>query len=426
MPKIFISYRREETGYPAQHIYEKLVDRFGKDSVVFDVDTIPPGADFRDYINKEVGKCDIMLAIMGNHWIELLEQRTNEPRDFVRIEIQSALDRKIPVVPVFTENAQVPREKDLPPELRDLVYKQAVEVRIGSDYQSQLNRLIDGLKKLFPGSPTVEDFKHVEDKDFDSFPKTVTNIIGMKFVLIPSGRFKMGSGIIPEATARKFSYGNDSVFLFKMEHPHHDVIISRPFQLQATQVSQGQWEKIMGNNPSEYKSWRKNYQKDYPVENVSWNDTQEFIKKLNEMESTSAYRLPSEAEWEYACRAGTTTEFSFGDWIEQLGDYAWFFGNSKKKTHPVGTKKPNQWGLYDMHGNVREWVEDDIHSDYDGAPKDGTPWVDNPRGTHRVIRGGGIHHGEEFCRSAFRDGYQPDVRDNEVGFRLVRSVTFGP
>ena len=119
------------------------------------------------------------------------------------------------------------------------------------------------------------------------------------------------------------------------------------------------------------------------------------------------YRLPSEAEWEYACRAGSETEFCFGDDAKRLGEFAWYSENSESKTHPVGEKKPNAWGLYDMHGNVWEWVEDDWHDSYEGAPDDGSAWIDKPRGSDRVVRGGSWGDVARYCRSAVRSGYAP-------------------
>ena len=234
----------------------------------------------------------------------------------------------------------------------------------------------------------------------------ITNTIGMDFVLIPAGSFKMG--------------GDDN----DIEQPIHKVTISRQFYLQNTQVTQGHWKAVMGHNPSEFiKCGDK-----CPVESVSWDDVQEFIKKLNKKEGGDLYRLPTEAEWEYACRAETTTEFSFGNDKSKLGDYAWFDDNSWDKTHPVATKKPNAWGLYDMHGNVWEWVEDDWHDNYDGAPDDGRAWIDDPRGPHRVLRGGSWYFDPSYCRSAARFGVALGDRDNNLalGFRLARSVALGP
>ena len=180
--------------------------------------------------------------------------------------------------------------------------------------------------------------------------------------------------------------------------------------------------KVMVDNPSEF----KNCGDDYPVENVSWNDAQDFIKKLNEKEKTDKYRLPTEAEWEYACRAGTTTDFFFGDDPSELSEYAWFKDNTNWRTHPVAASKPNPWGLYDMHGNVWEWVEDDWHTNYTGALDDERAWLDEPRGVLRVIRGGSWINGAQRCRSAMRIRFRPECRNDLVGFRLARSVVLSP
>jgi len=234
--------------------------------------------------------------------------------------------------------------------------------------------------------------------------KKFTNTIGMEFILIPAGSFKMGSTI-----------GGENA-------KPHEVNISKSLYLQTTEVSQGQWKKVMGDNPSSFKECGD----DCPVENVSWDDIQRFIGKLNQLEKPKGYRLPSEAEWEYACRAGTTTEYSFGDDSRILGEYAWYLDNSNNKTHRVATRTPNPWGLYDMHGNVGEWVEDEWHGSYQGAPADGRAWVVNPGGSARVVRGGGWINDAQVCRSATRCRLWPGLRGGFVGFRLSRSVSPAP
>ncbi|MBW2737883.1 MAG: SUMF1/EgtB/PvdO family nonheme iron enzyme [Deltaproteobacteria bacterium] len=234
--------------------------------------------------------------------------------------------------------------------------------------------------------------------------QSFTNSIGMKFVLIPSGTFMMGSPLNePER--------------FKDERQHR-VTITKPFYMQTTEVTQGQWREVMGSNPSRFKDCGA----DCPVEEVFWNDAQEFIRKLNRKERADKYRLPTEAEWEYACRADSITRFCFGDSDGKLGEYAWYIGNSSLKTHSVGQKQPNVWGLYDMHGNVWEWVEDDWHENYKGAPTDGRAWIDEPRGSNRVIRGGSWNFVAQYCRSAIRYDVSPDNRNNNLGFRLSRSL----
>jgi formylglycine-generating enzyme required for sulfatase activity len=235
-------------------------------------------------------------------------------------------------------------------------------------------------------------------------PETYTNSIGMEFVLIPAGEFLMGSdkGKDPDA--------EDD------ETPQHRVTISKPFYLGRYEVTQAQWETVLGSNPSKFKD-RGN-----SVEMVSWNDVQKFITRLNRQEGHSRYRLPTEAEWEYAARAGTTGAYSFGDDAESLGRYAWYWGNSWLKmharTHPVGQKEPNARDLYDMYGNVGEWVQDW----YGGYSSSSATDPKGPSsGSSRVYRGGAWGYDAKSCRSASRSNYEQDGRPYFIGFRLALS-----
>jgi formylglycine-generating enzyme required for sulfatase activity len=198
------------------------------------------------------------------------------------------------------------------------------------------------------------------------------------------------------------------------EKPMHTVRISRPFYLGKYEVTQGQWEAIMGKNPSRFTG-----DPNRPVEQVSWEDVQEFLQRLNAREGGARYRLPTEAEWEYAVRAGSTTAYSFGDSTSQLGQYAWHDGNAGGATHPVGRLQPNAWGLHDMHGNVWEWVQD-----WKGTYPSGT--VTDPTGpqsgSYRVSRGGSWNYAARYCRSANRDDFAPAYRHFYLGFRLLREV----
>lgn len=173
----------------------------------------------------------------------------------------------------------------------------------------------------------------------------------------------------------------------------------KPFQMQKTQVTQHQWETIMKSNPSYF------INNDNPVEMVSWDDCQEFIKALNDRQKDFVYSLPTEEQWEYCCRAGSTTEYCFGDDESKLKDYAWYWENSEEFTHPVAQKKPNDWGLYDMHGNVWEWTA----SLYRGA------------GSIRVLRGGSWFNSPVDLRSALRNYGLPGLRCGIVGLRLLRT-----
>jgi formylglycine-generating enzyme required for sulfatase activity len=299
--------------------------------------------------------------------------------------------------------------------------------------------------------------------------------VKMKFVLIPAGNFMMGSP--PDEKNR-----ND----WEWAGPQHGVTIDTPFYMGKFEVTQEQYEKLIKKNPSEFKGAKN------PVENVCWNDAKDFCKKL-EQKTSRPIRLPSEAEWEYACRAGSKTPYytqrergkappltndqrqRATELINKLGnseykvrdkatrdlialgsevlplldalktedrevqsrlasvksafepqnnieDVAWFKKNSERKTHPAGEKKPNAFGLHDMHGNVWEWCEDDWHDDYKGAPVDGSAWIVNPRGDSRVFRGGCWACGAEVCRSAFRFKLEPVQQEKDGGFRVVLVV----
>jgi formylglycine-generating enzyme required for sulfatase activity len=240
-------------------------------------------------------------------------------------------------------------------------------------------------------------------------PKEITNSVGMKLVLIPKGTFMMGS---PESEQGRNEHENQ-----------HEVTISKDYYLGVYEVTQAQYEKVMGKNPSYFQGAKVgNENADLPVDNVSWDDTVEFCKRLSDLpeekKAGRLYRLPTEAEWEYACRAGSKTAYSFDDEEGLLPEYDWFKRNSSDRTHTVGLLEPNAWGLYDMHGNVWEWCSD-RYGDY---PKGAVSDPSGPKeGSFRVYRGGSWFNEAAGCRSAFRDGYVPSDRLNYLGFRLALS-----
>jgi sulfatase modifying factor 1 len=237
----------------------------------------------------------------------------------------------------------------------------------------------------------------------------ITNTIGMKLKGIPAGTFTMGS---PESEADR-----------EVNETQHKVTISKAFYMQTTEVTQGQWQALMATEPWKGKSF-VNEGDNYPAVYVSWDDAVAYCEKLSEKESVT-YRLPTEAEWEYACRAGTETRWSFGNDEKALGDYAWYRENAddidEKYAHQVELKKPNAFELYDMHGNVWEWCHDYFEEDYYKQSPEKDP-TGPTSGSSRVFRGGSWRHDSRYTRSADRLWYDAVNRNYNNGFRLVREL----
>jgi eukaryotic-like serine/threonine-protein kinase len=232
-----------------------------------------------------------------------------------------------------------------------------------------------------------------------SFTENLGNNVKLEMVALPGGSFTMGS--------------NDH----DDEKPPHQITLS-PFSIGRYEVTQAQYQAVMGNDPSRFTG------NDRPVEHVSWNDAVEFCQKVSN-KTGRTYRLPTEAEWEYACRAGSTTQYSFGDDSDQLDQYACYIKNAVSfRTNPVGEKKPNAFGLYDMHGNVWEWCQDWYDQNYyQQSPRNDPPGP--AAGTSRVLRGGSWNYVDILCRSAGRLNVEPDTRSVNNGFRVV-AVTRTP
>ena len=229
-------------------------------------------------------------------------------------------------------------------------------------------------------------------------PPPVTNNLGMTFVYVPPGAFRMGSPVDERGRSE--------------DETLHRVTFSKGFYLQNTEVTQGQWIRVMGGNPSTFDQCGENC----PVENVSWDDVQEFIGKINKMEGAGRYRLPTEAEWEYACRAGSKLDYCFDPGKTDLQEYAWYDKNSGWHTNPVGQKTANAWGLRDMHGNVWEWCQG-YYASYPEGPVVDPPAAET--GTGRIRRGGGWGDGSRDLRCANRGRAMPQEESGEWGFRLV-------
>jgi formylglycine-generating enzyme required for sulfatase activity len=459
MSKIFLSSRRQDSAGVAGRIYDRLRQHFGADAVIMDIDSIPFGVDFRQYINAEVAQCDVLVAVIGPNWAGTtwFRRRLDDTRDFFRIEIEVALQREIPVIPVLIDRARMPGEADLPPSLAGLAYRNAIEVDQGRDFHPHVDRLIRGIERLLQQANPAGAAPPRKPEPPSPHPtREFTNSIGMKLTLIPAGEFLMGSD---ESDPDAF----DDEFLDKAagRREKHRVRITQPFYLGVTEVTRGQFRRFVdetgyqteaekdGKGGHGWNEEAKEFEQnprytwqdpgfeqtdDHPVVNVTWNDAVAFAAWLSRKEGNT-YRLPTEAEWEYACRAGTTTRYSFGDDPEGLaavGNIA--DGTAKTKypdwttivardgyifTAPVGPFQPNRFGLYDMHGNVWEWCSDAYAADYYKQSP-----VDDPPGAagaaRRVLRGGGWDLDPRGCRSALRFRSTPVIRSSYVGFRLAR------
>jgi formylglycine-generating enzyme required for sulfatase activity len=229
--------------------------------------------------------------------------------------------------------------------------------------------------------------------------KTYTNSIGMEFTEIPAGQFTMH---------KEYQKIGRVPLTF-------DVAFENSFYMGTCEVTQAQWNTLMDDNPS------RNPGNNLPVENINWYKANEFVKKLNELESTNKYRLPSEAEWEYAAKAGVDATFFFGEDESLLPEYAWYKDNSGASTHQTGTKDPNPWGLYDMYGNVREWTADTWTYDTELIPRNGTPFQTTSRFNeeHGVIKGSSYSTWAFECNPGRRDKSDRSGRNKDVGFRIA-------
>ncbi len=274
-----------------------------------------------------------------------------------------------------------------------------------------------------------------------------TNSIGMKFILIPPGEFTMGSTPAEIEESLKF-VGDDKHWqeCIKSEAPQHKVILTQPTYLGVHEVTQADYEKVMGKNPSWFAATGQGKEQvagmdtaTFPVETVSWNDAAEFCAKLSQQEQLkpfyfrsgetvtpldgTGYRLPTEAEWEFSCRAGTTTKYWTGDKDEDLPQAGWFTGNSGGRTHAVGELKANPFGLFDIHGNNWEWVQDWWEPTYYGQFQEKpalNPSIPSSASSWRVVRGGGWRHTASLCRTSLRYANGPSYRDPGIGFRVSR------
>jgi formylglycine-generating enzyme required for sulfatase activity len=471
--KLFISYRREDAKWQAREIYRALTHVLPPAHVFMDIDSIPPGADFIDFLERWVEQCDdILLALIGPGWTDSIDPKTGRrrlesPHDFVRIKVRRALERGIPVVPVLLDGATIPDGEGLPDDLRKLVRRSAefIEHRtVDTDVERLIKRL--GLARAphqtttppsdtTPPAPLQNDrmllvdavITHNSDgkwflpgagksqwfKDHEAGPE---------MVVVPAGSFTMGSpGNEPERESWRAG----------TESPQHKVTIAQPFGVARHAITRGQFAAFVSATGHKteggayivkgYKwehdpkaSWRApGFVQDdsHPVVCINWDDAKTYAAWLSQT-TGKPYRLLSEAEREYVTRAGTTAPFWWGSSITpDRANYDATFvyegggskGEYRKSTVPVGSFKANPWGLYNLHGNVWEWCEDVWHDNYSGAPVDGSAWLQGGDEGWRVVRGGSWYNDPQILRAADRFRSSTDLRDYVVGFRLARTLS---
>jgi formylglycine-generating enzyme required for sulfatase activity len=368
-----------------------------------DIWELPPGRSWQRLLEKQIEQIASAAVFVGEDGFGPWQEQE------IYAFLSEFVRRDCPVIPVLLPNA--PKKPELPVFLRQFTW---VDFRASDP---------DPMYRLRWGITGKKPDQQINFKAQTNFvaPTVITEILPkgilLEMVKIPAGSFLMGTEETEVIRLCK-EYEAD---WYKCEMPQHRVNL-KEFYLGKYPVTQEQYQAIMGNNTSNFKDNPKN-----PVENVNWDDTQEFCQKLND-KTKKNYRLPSEAEWEYACRAGTTTAFYFGETIstDQANyDGNFIFGKGKKgvyreKTTPVGSFSANKFGLYDLHGNVSEWCEDVWHENYENSPKDGTKWNDNHfQPSFRLLRGGSWYNYPRHCRSADRFRYDADFRNNYIGFRLA-------
>jgi formylglycine-generating enzyme required for sulfatase activity len=446
--KVFISYRRDAAAGHAGRVHDRLEREFGADLLFMDVDAIPLGRDFTKVLREEVARCDVLLALIGPNWLNVRDEegkrRLDNPADFLRIEIATALQRDIPVIPILLDGARMPKANQLPKDLKGLSVRHGLAIHHAS-FRSDMDNLIRGPKGR-PGAaapPPVASVEaegriKVDAKLIHGAPsgwfkagagqaEWFKDEAGPEMVVVPAFKFMMGS-TPSEIAALTEEFPGD---WWKWEGPQHEVTIAQPFAVGRYAVTFAEWDACVADGGCNgYRPDDQGWGRDkLPVIKVSWDDAKAYAAWLSG-KTGKTYRLLSEAEREYAARAGTTTAFWWGSSISTSqanynGNYTLaggVKGEYRQKTVPVDSFAPNPWGLYNVHGNVWEWVEDCWHDTYQGAPADGSAWMTATDGSRRVVRGGSWVSNPQDLRAAIRDWFTSEFRYDFLGFRLARTL----
>jgi formylglycine-generating enzyme required for sulfatase activity len=482
--KVFINYRRDDSASEALNIAQYFEGTFGKGSIFIDVDRLHAGQKFATVLGEKLWQCKVMLAIIGPNWVDARDKngnrRLDNPEDWVRVEIEQSLARNVPVIPVLIGGAMLPSKSDLPQSLWPLIEHQCATVTtngfryemagLARDVTELMGRralgriavaasallfgslaaayfgapvLWPSLGRVMPNEPATAGADAKRNADYGaseakrkaeeahdpvrpSLVKTFQDPLAdgspcsmcPKMVVVPAGDFQMGAAPsdidaaikeIPQSSARR-----------NREAPQHTVSIPRPFAVGSFAVTFAEWDACFadggcnGHMPNDAGWGRGNL----PVINVNWEDANNYAAWLSR-KTGKPYRLMSEAEYEYAARAGTTTPFWWGQSIStRQANY------NGGKTVPVDSFEPNPWGLYQVHGNVFEWVEDCWHESYQDAPSDGSAWTTacTDSGRRRPVRGGSWTSIPRELWAAARTRLIAADRHNDLGFRVARTL----
>ncbi|MCB1905833.1 MAG: SUMF1/EgtB/PvdO family nonheme iron enzyme [Rhodocyclaceae bacterium] len=420
-PRIFVSYRRQDSEHATGRLVDHLQQAFPDHQVFQDTRDIALGADWVEVLETELASCAAVVVVIGRGWLSASDEdgrpRLDDEDDPVRVEVETALRRRLPIFPLLLDGTTMPRRAALPAALAPLVRRNAYPLTTGHWHEdvAKLVRHLKLLPAIRDGAPLTQAVEAVAVAAGDGVglrPGTVfrDGDDGPAMVVVPAGEFLMGSAAGEE--------GRDDE-----EGPQHRVHIARPFAVGQFPVTFEEWDACLAAGGSDYRpggvGWGRGRR---PVIQVDWHDARAYAQWLSE-KTGKPYRLLSEAEWEYAARAGSSSRYPWGD--EPGSNEANFVDSgsdwSGKQTAPVGSFAPNAFGLHDMIGNVWEWVEDPWHDDYRGAPGDGRVWTggDSDR---RVVRGGSWGSIPDGARSAIRGRNGPGNRYGDLGFRLARTL----
>ncbi|MEK9142741.1 MAG: SUMF1/EgtB/PvdO family nonheme iron enzyme [Nitrospirota bacterium] len=400
MSKILISYRREDSADVTGRIYDRLVQQFGREAVFKDVDSIPWGVDFRAYLDEQVAKCDVFLAVIGRDWLRGKgrkgKSRLEDPGDFVRIEIESALKRQIPVIPILVRGASIPPAEQLPNSIQDLPYRHGLPVRSGADFHNDMNRLIAYLTQQIRGLSEPLVAPETQTRPVATEVRQVAPSPPVDMVKVPKGHFLYGDKKTDETIDHDYWIDKYPV----TNEKYRDFIEVDGYENQRYWSPEG-WQWKIKNNITCQKYWNdeKWNKPDHPVVGVSYYEAEAYAKWAGK-------RLPTEQEWEKAARGEDGRQYPWGDEFDKSRC------NSEESgighTTPV-IQYPNgvsTYGCYDMAGNVWEWCDD---------------WFDKKAG-RRVIRGGSWTNAQKTLRTSSWGKGAVDYRYGYVGFRLVQGL----